>query len=248
MPVKGLVHHSFCSPKLCNKVLLLPISYNQDFAAMESTRKTDLLGAKVAWEVKKDKLLWRGSHAGKAQEYKYFGWNFPKMPRAKAVEMCRFRKGTDVKFGSVHWKVFTKHKYILALAGNTYASLFKHALRSGSCILRQEERMYEWYEPFLREWVHYVPVKWDLSDLFEKLNWVKAHDNQAREISQRAKQIGEHIFSPYFMACYAFCTLKQYHKKLNIDMQDKLLHSFVEVHHVCNSKLSKRNHCSKVNF
>lgn len=157
IPVKGVIHHSFCSPKLCNGTVLLPISYNQDFEALESTKALDTKASRIPWKDKTDILFWRGSNAGKLQEYEYFDWNLPDSPRKHAVKMCKLRKDIDVSFGFVPWKTFMKYKYHLALAGNTYSSLFKHALRSGSCILRQEERMYEWFEPFVQEWIHFIP-------------------------------------------------------------------------------------------
>jgi len=244
--VKGIFHHSYCSPKLCDGIILLPISYNQNFLAMEATKKLDLKASRIPWELKDEKLFWRGSNAGKMHEYKFFDWELSKLPRAKAVEMCKFRKDTDVKFGFVPWQKFMKHKYTLALAGNTYSSLFKHALRSGSCILRQEERMYEWFEPFLKEWVHYIPIKWDLSDLFTQLHWAKSHDNEAKDISKRASTLGTELFSPQFMACYIYTILQRFHTYLDIDFNEKSYENFIEIRTVCNSKPGKKNMCQNI--
>ena len=103
------------------------------------------------------------------------------------------------------------HKYILAISGNTYASHFKHALRSGGCIIRQEERMYEWFEPFLQPWVHYVPVQWDLSNLEEQILWAMNHESEAQNIAFRAQKAGEMLFEPNSMACYTYVALKTMH-------------------------------------
>ena len=35
----------------------------------------------------------------------------------------------------------------------------------------QEEIMYEWFEPYFEPWTHYVPMRFDLSDLWEKVEW-----------------------------------------------------------------------------
>ncbi|CAL6331144.1 unnamed protein product [Bathycoccus prasinos] len=157
----------------CDGIILLPTSYNQRISAMEATRLLDERCSRVKWEKRSNKLFWRGSYAGKRDEYSMFGWKSKDLPRLKAVKLAKFRKDMDIEFGFVPWERFMRNKYILAVAGNTYSSLFKHALRSGSCILRQEERMFEWYEPFVKAWVHYVPLNWDLSDLDSKLNWMK---------------------------------------------------------------------------
>jgi len=245
--VKGIVHHSFCSPELCDGTTLLPISYNQNINAMRTTKGLDRKVSATPWRKRIPKLFWRGSNAGKKHEYSRFSWNYRKMPRSRAIEICSSRKDADVKFGFVPWKVFMKHKYVLALAGNTYASLFKHALRSGGCILRQEERMYEWFEPFLKEWVHYIPVNWDLSNLLNQLEWAKSNDEEAQQISFRAKVLGEALFSPEIMACYTYCTLIHFHKKFDVDFLDiETLQNFKPVSYVCKSKRDKRDDCMHV--
>jgi hypothetical protein len=38
-------------------------------------------------------------------------------------------------------------------------------------------------------WVHYVPVKRDLSDLIENIEWLKANDDKAREIGLNGKAL-----------------------------------------------------------
>ena len=37
-------------------------------------------------------------------------------------------------------------------------------------------------------WVHYVPIKTDLSDLCEKIRWVKDNDDKARVIAENAHE------------------------------------------------------------
>ena len=245
--VQGIVHHSFCSPKLWAGTTLIPISYNQNIEAMESTKSSDTKVSKLPRNKRINKLYWRGSNAGKSNEYADFEWKLKEMPRSKAIKMCSARKDTDVKFGFAPWKVFTRHKYVLALAGNTYASLFKHALRSGSCVLRQEERMYEWFEPFLKEWVHYIPVSWDLSNLFRQSEWAKSHDDEAQDISSRVKVLGQALFSPEIMVCYMYCAMTRFHEKSCINFQDdKTLLHFMPVNYVCKSKRDKLNECRHV--
>ena len=245
--IKGLIHHSFCSPQHCDGIVLLPISYNQRISAMEATKLIDEKCSKLKWEDRIEKLFWRGSVAGKKDEYALFDWKFAEMPRAKAIRTCKKMKDTDIKFGFVPWKKFTSHKYVLALAGNTYSSVFKHALRSGSCILRQEERMYEWYEPFVQEWVHYVPLNWDLSDINSKMKWIKEHASEAKKIALRARILGMKLFTPYIMSCYSYCVLERFKNFLNLDIDSiNIDESFSEVHSVCHSKMKKRSFCQKI--
>ena len=44
-------------------------------------------------------------------------------------------------------------------------------------------------------YVHYVPVKNDQSDLIEKIDWLKANDEKAREIAENGKELFEKLYS-----------------------------------------------------
>lgn len=40
----------------------------------------------------------------------------------------------------------------------------------------------------IHPWVHYVPVREDLTDLMEKLEWAETHQDEARRISENATE------------------------------------------------------------
>ena len=44
----------------------------------------------------------------------------------------------------------------------------------------------QWYEHKLEPYRHFVPVKRDLSDLAEKVQWCRGHDAECREIAAEA--------------------------------------------------------------
>jgi hypothetical protein len=43
----------------------------------------------------------------------------------------------------------------------------------------------KWYD--LIEWVHYVPIKNDFSDLNEKIEWCLQHEEECKEIVKNAR-------------------------------------------------------------
>ncbi|CAL6366345.1 unnamed protein product [Bathycoccus prasinos] len=57
--VRGIVHHSFCSPSLCAGTTLLPLSYNQNIVAMEATKNLDMEASKLVWNRRIRKMYWR---------------------------------------------------------------------------------------------------------------------------------------------------------------------------------------------
>jgi hypothetical protein len=59
-------------------------------------------------------------------------------------------------------------------------------LASGSTVLMVESRWELWYGAALRPWEHYVPVRADLSDLGDRVEWCRDHDVECRAIAERA--------------------------------------------------------------
>jgi hypothetical protein len=81
------------------------------------------------------------------------------------------------------------YKYILDIDGwsNTWdATVWK--LYSGSVLLKVKSVFKQWYYEDLKEWIHYVPVENDLSDLNEKIYWCIHNNEKCIEITNNAKQ------------------------------------------------------------
>ena len=46
----------------------------------------------------------------------------------------------------------------------------------------------------MKPYVHYVPIAHDLSDIREQIDWLRANDDKAAEISNNAMEFAEHYF------------------------------------------------------
>ena len=51
-------------------------------------------------------------------------------------------------------------------------------MAGGSLIFKQDSEYYEHFYHQLVPWVHYVPMKQDISDIEEKLQWAMEHDDE----------------------------------------------------------------------
>ena len=51
-------------------------------------------------------------------------------------------------------------------------------MAGGSLIFKQDSEYYEHFYHQLEPWVHYVPLKQDISDIEEKLQWAIEHDDE----------------------------------------------------------------------
>jgi hypothetical protein len=79
-----------------------------------------------------------------------------------------------------------QYKYIVNVNGHVCAYRLSLELESGFCILLADSKYKLWYSNLLTPWVHYVPVKEDLSDLIKQINWCINNDKKCEKISNNA--------------------------------------------------------------
>jgi len=85
-----------------------------------------------------------------------------------------------------------QYKYILDIDGNTStwtATIWK--LYSGSVLLKQDSIWNQWFSDKLIEWVHYVPINNDMSNVFTQIQWCINNDDKCRQIVNNAKKFVE---------------------------------------------------------
>ena len=72
----------------------------------------------------------------------------------------------------------TQYKYQLNVDGTVAAYRFPYLLAGDSLVLKQDSPFYEHFYNKLEPWKHYVPLKRDLSDVVEKVQWARDHDEE----------------------------------------------------------------------
>jgi hypothetical protein len=190
--------------------------------------------SKWEWHQKIGKLFWRGT----PWDGKHFGMysfdNWTRLPRGRLVaESKKYSQLIDAAFSEypshcarqdisrcvaemgkiqfVPWEEVFHYKYQMIIDGVTCtfpATYWK--LLSGSLCLKQESDDIQFYSDELIAWIHYVPVKHDLSDLKEKIIWAKTHDAQAQEIAVNAKNFAQTHLMPSQMLLYCYKVLCKY--------------------------------------
>jgi hypothetical protein len=80
------------------------------------------------------------------------------------------------------------YKYIIHICGHVSAFRLSLELSMGSVILLVESDYKLWFEQLLVPYVHYIPVKKDLSDIYEKISWCKKNDLESMKIATNAKE------------------------------------------------------------
>jgi hypothetical protein len=73
---------------------------------------------------------------------------------------------------------------------NTWSNLLIR-LHFGCCVLKvhSADGFRQWWYDRLVPWQHYVPVKADMSDLLEKIDWVRSHDCEAAAIAAHGQAL-----------------------------------------------------------
>jgi len=79
------------------------------------------------------------------------------------------------------------YKYIVNVDGHVNAFRLSLELSMGSVVLLADSKYRVWFRRYLIPYVHYVPVKEDLSNLFDQIKWCKDNDAKCEEIARNAK-------------------------------------------------------------
>lgn len=190
-----------------------------------------LASEKFSWEKKVGRSFWRGSTTGGYSTLS----TWEHLARAKLVLLslghpdkidARFTgavqcdeqvpllmKAKGMLSKSVAKGDHLKYKYLVDVDGNScsYERYF-WLLLSNSLVLKQMTPNIQWYYGALEPYKHYVPVKEDLSDLLEKIEWAKEHDLEARLIAEEATHFIENNLQPEDTALYLYLLIKEYAK------------------------------------
>lgn len=164
----------------------------------------------VDWKKKKDLCIFRGSATG-------CGITLENNMRLKACDMsidypelldagitdwkARMRKYSGKSIEIINKDGFrfklankinniekSEYKYILNIDGYVSAFRLSSELSMGSVVLIVKSDYKLWFSDKLIEYVHYVPVNADLSNLIDIIKWCKKHDKKCKEIASNGME------------------------------------------------------------
>ena len=173
---------------------------------------------RVPWDERIPVAVWRGS-TGCIPEDPTIGWR--SMPRVRLCQIARAPTSLGVIDAGITSIVqiydpaevdklrqsgvvcprmpadqIIRHKYQIDIDGNTnsWPGLFTKLL-TGNPVLKVASRggFRQWYYDRLKPWINFVPVASDMSDLVEKVVWLRAHDDAARRIGEQGLALAESL-------------------------------------------------------
>lgn len=133
---------------------------------------------------------------------KLIGWNLRDKKVANScmtyIKKNNFHFDADRKKNFIEIYKQSEYKYLLYIEGHCAACRYGFMMSLGSVIIKVESQCVAsemWYFPLLKPFVDHVPVKADLSDLAEKLQWCHDHDQECQQIANNARQFFDKYIS-----------------------------------------------------
>ena len=182
------------------------------------------------WSTKKNMAVFRGSNTG-------CGYNTSNNVRLKLAKLgtlhpqlldvgitnwnLRIRKNKDSPYlqipdvenlklvGKLTPEQQSNYKYLVNVDGHVSAFRLSLEMSMGCCILMVESSggWKMWFSDLLEPYVHYVPVKSDLSDLIDQLKWCLKNDSKCQKIAQNAHKFYSKYLSKKGILDNLECTL-----------------------------------------
>lgn len=178
-----------------NDPFTIPIP-DTDFIASsgyEALRK-EVDDSDSSWEKKISQLYWRGAPHG----FPYRTYD-PENRRSQRKLLLEWSSQapvlSDVSFScSTPKNEQLGYKYLIDIDGevNAWSGLF-WKLYSSSVVFKVESHYEQWYYKKLLPWVHYIPVKGDLTDLQARFEWALQNDDVCCSIAQNGKEFASRL-------------------------------------------------------
>ncbi|GAA5960086.1 hypothetical protein JCM21900_003431 [Sporobolomyces salmonicolor] len=140
-------------------------------------------------------------------------------------DVCEYLRKTMKFVEKASLEEMSRHRYVMDVDGNAYSARFRTHLFSNQ--LPFKATIYEeWYSSRIQEWVHYVPVRVDYSDLYNLLAFFDGgldassrqghHDALAEEIAMAGKEWAKTHWRWEDMRAYVFRLLLEYGRIMNL--------------------------------
>ena len=200
----------FCSRRA--EPFLIPDPYFVASRGYEALRSF-LLQRPVAWGARRPVALWRGATTG---DPGLPPRRWRELPRIRLCELARSHEAAGLIDAGITTPTraaaevaaagyvtdpvpshdFQHWKYQIDIDGhtNSWPGLFTKLLTGSTVIKVASPRGYrQWYYDRLKPWINFVPASADLADLAERIRWLRAHDDVAREIGRQGRVLADSL-------------------------------------------------------
>jgi hypothetical protein len=213
-----------------NHVVLIPDQFSLSDDWYGTIQEILKANPHFSWNAKKGGAFWRGTLTDMGTPNEKFTENYRLSPRFLISQMSK--QAPDlvdagiVYFGKIYEKSLLKeevvkegaskrhhllYKYLPVLDGHmcTYPG-FQWRLLSNSVTLKQTSNQIQWFYSALKPFEHYIPIKNDISDLVEKIEWAKNHEERVLKVIDNAQNFALQNLMMEDNYLYLAAVLKKY--------------------------------------
>lgn len=137
-----------------------------------------------------DKLLWIGqlSHHTRKQ----FVLKYPSNHKREVIALRdHWGHNPAIKTQYISLPDHCKYKYLIDLQGNGYSGRVKFLLHSRRPLFYQARKFHEYWYWSMKPFVHFIPIKEDLSDFDAVFAWAESHPKECNQIAENAYQFAK---------------------------------------------------------
>lgn len=97
-----------------------------------------------------------------------------------------------------------KYKYLIYIDSGSFSTSLTWQLLANSALIKIETHHPQWFDHLLVPYKHYIPLKRDLSNLQQVINWCDTHDKEAQAIANESTNFAlENLSIEASLAYYA---------------------------------------------
>ena len=169
------------------------------------------------WSTKKDTAFFRGRDSSQARlNLVRHSLSNPLDLDARLSAMFFFKNDSTLgELDRVSNGHMFQYRYIVNMDGTVAAYRLGLSLAGASLVMKQESSYYEHFYHQLVPGEHFLPLASDLSDFSEKLEWARAHSEEAKRIGQAGKKFLRQKLLPVDLLCYYGRVLEMYASKMS---------------------------------
>ncbi|KLT43587.1 hypothetical protein CC85DRAFT_272298 [Cutaneotrichosporon oleaginosum] len=101
------------------------------------------------------------------------------------------------------WTAANDYKFLLDVDGNGWSARFKRLMSTNSAVLKSTI-FPEWYTDRIQPWKHYIPIKADLTDLYDVMSFFQEHDDLGKRVANQGKEWSKTFWRQEDMMSYQF--------------------------------------------
>ncbi|EKE21773.1 MAG: KDEL (Lys-Asp-Glu-Leu) containing 1 [uncultured bacterium] len=212
-------------------IALIPDYHDLSYKNMEMINKITALNGKYPWEEKQNLAFWRGVNRKKARYLlSIISYQNPSLIDAGFPDNIH-EENQDIDTPNAdisHLKKefashddHLKYKYLPVLDGFfcTYPG-YQWRLFSNSLCFKQESLEIQWFYKGLKPYEHYIPIKDDMSDILEKIDWARKNDGLCKKITENAMKFASNNLFIENTYAYLFLLLTEYEKQQAFNKKD----------------------------